>query len=232
MSVAGLLEPWIPPSYTQETGAVVVLLLGLYLIGGGIYYVVRKIQKNPPQAIIEAKDMPVLQPVPIPTKRRWFFMRALVWIYEVRKWELVENWEYKLSDDTRIIVEKGFRFDGASIPRPLWAILSPIGLLLIPALIHDYAYRFQQLWKRTAEGVVPYHKGRKKSHWDWLFWKVGREVNGTPIISLLAFLAVWLGGYSSWWRSRRRNEEAATPTLPTELAPLLPGPDSTESPGN
>ena len=69
-------------------------------------------------------------------------MRLLVWIFEVRKWELMENWYFTLNDDVQIVINKGFVFDGASIPRPLWAFLSPVGLLLIPGLIHDYGYKF------------------------------------------------------------------------------------------
>ena len=125
----------------------------------------------------------------------------------MRRWELAENWEYKLSPEDRIILPKGFRFDGASIPRVLWAFLNPIGLLLIPGLIHDYGYRYRQLWKIDEDrNVVPYKKGQKKTDWDRLFLSVGRQVNGTRIINLVAFLAVYLGGYFAWKKNRKGKE--------------------------
>jgi hypothetical protein len=43
-----------------------------------------------------------------------------------------------LKDGTEIILPADFELDGASIPRIFWGILSPVGLLLIPGLIHDY----------------------------------------------------------------------------------------------
>ncbi len=171
--------------------------------------------------------MPVLRPVPIATKNRSFFARIRVWLYEVRKWELVENWEYQLEENTRIILHKGFKFDGASIPRPLWSLLNPIGLLLIPGLIHDYGYRYQHLWRiDRANQVVKHMKDEKKGDWDRLFWRVGRQVNGTWVISLFAFLAVFLCGRVSWCSNRKKNEQAPTPSLASSsmLAPQSSGP--------
>ena len=136
-------------------------------------------------------------------------MRILVWIYDVRKWELAADWEYQLSPRNRIILPEGFRFDGASIPRVLWAFLNPVGLLLIPGLIHDYGYRHKQLWKIDGDRkeIVPYMKGQNKAYWDRLFWIVGNQVNGTKTINFVAFLAVYLAGYGAWKKNRKREEK-------------------------
>ena len=97
--------------------------------------------------------MPELKPVPIATEKHGF----TVWLHSVRTWELTENWKYTLpvsctgGKGVKIVIPKGFVFDGASIPRPFWAILHPSGLLLIPALVHDFAYRCGFLWEITAE---------------------------------------------------------------------------------
>ena len=97
--------------------------------------------------------MPELKPVPIATKNHGF----TVWLHSVRTWELTEDWKYRLPTSctggkgVKIVIPKGFVFDGASVPRPLWAILHPSGLLLIPALVHDFAYRCGFLWEITAE---------------------------------------------------------------------------------
>lgn len=141
-------------------------------------------------------------------------MRILVWLYEVRRWEVAETWRYELDDRTTVVVHEGFIFDGASIPRPLWAILNPTGLLLIPGLLHDYGYRYGQLWRVDEAGrVVPFAKGRGKIYWDWLFWQVGRKVNGFAIIDFLAWIAVFFGGWFAWWGSRRRKETPVEPVM-------------------
>ena len=142
-------------------------------------------------------------------------MRVLVWIYDVRKWELIDHWKFKLDNETTIVLHAGFRFDGASIPRPLWFLLNPIGLLLIQGLIHDYGYRYQQLWKIDASGkkVVPYRKGESKIYWDRLFWTVGKQVNGMSIVDSLAFLAVFLGGCLAWRGNRKRMDAVVRPLL-------------------
>ena len=209
MLISNIIELLIPMIVIQEFGAIVVMLLILFVIGSAIYAVTVKVVKKPPPAI-DFEDMPLLRPVPIPTKKHGTFMRILVWIYDVRKWELAADWEYQLDPENRIILPEGFRFDGASIPRVLWAFLNPVGLLLIPGLIHDYGYRHRQLWKidEDRKEVVPYmmFEGQKKTHWDRLFWMVGKQVNGMKFINLAAFLAVYLAGYGAWKKNRKKEK--------------------------
>jgi hypothetical protein len=56
-------------------------------------------------------------------------------------------------------------------------------------------------------GAVPYMEGEDKAQWDQLFWRVGKQVNGTKIINLFAFLAVYLAGYGAWKSNRKREEQ-------------------------
>ena len=112
------------------------------------------------------------------------------------------------------MIPRGFEFNGASIPRPLWAILSPTGLLLIPGLIHDYAYRYGQLWALENEEdgeVSPYGKGKGKAFWDRLFRKTGRKVNGMSFINFAAWLAVYLFGGCAWRSHRKADREPPLP---------------------
>lgn len=207
MSIANLCHCFI-----DVVGVSVVLLFSLYIIGAIIYAVTKKVLKKPSPAS-SLSEMPLLRPLPIPTKNRRFFMRILVWLYEPREWELAANWEYKLSSGDRIIIPKGFRFDGASIPRPLWAFLNPSGLLLIPGLIHDYGYRYKQLWKIDEGGITvsPYKEGLKRTDWDRLLLDVGKQINGTRIINLAAFLAVYLLGVGAWRKNRKKDEGVSRP---------------------
>ncbi len=153
-------------------------------------------------------DMPILKPVPIKTQKKPFFTQLWTWISEVRKWEVAENWEYELEDGTRIVIPKGFVFDGASIPRPLWAILSPTGLLLIPGLIHDFGYKFDYLWALNTEEGEKYIKVYEVSgqqFWDEMFYKVGMKVNEMEVINALAWLPLTLFGFIAW-NNHRDNE--------------------------
>jgi hypothetical protein len=105
----------------------------------------------------------------------------------------MEDWDYP-----GFHIPKGFIFDGASIPRPLWWFLSPVGLLLIPGLIHDWGYRYN-----TGSGVKSNISDR--GIWDILFRQIIKEVTDTTIIPWIAWAAVRIGGWKAW-RKHRRND--------------------------
>ena len=192
-------------------GVIVITLLVIYAIVY-VLYLILKLQAEP---ALSTEKMPALKPVSIPTKnQKTPIHKLVVFIAEVRKWEVVENWHYKLNDDVELVVPKGFQFDGASIPRPFWAILSPTGLLLIPGLLHDYAYMYDQLWQVGPRGeTIPYQKNAGKDSWDILFKNVGKEVNGFFLINAIAWLAVAIGGSEAWNKHRDASLEPENPDL-------------------
>ena len=157
--------------------------------------------------------MPKLCPLPIETKGQNTLTRIWRWITAVRKWELLEDWEYEqLDNELAILIPKGFVFDGASIPRILWGLLSPTGLLLIPGLIHDFAYRYDYLWAIDSDGKICKHEeGAGRKHWDLMFQKVGLVVNGMPVIDKLAWLALALFGSIAWNKNRKLNSVEIMP---------------------
>jgi hypothetical protein len=180
-----------------------------------VLFLVYELLKKKAVAVIDAQGMPILRPIPIPTRNCPRGMRVLVWFFEVRRWTLSGNWTYTLKDGTRIILPDGFEFDGASIPRLFWGILSPVGLLLVPGLIHDYGYKFNQLWQLDDSGQVkPYMEKAGKSFWDSLFLDVGKEVNGFKLINFVAWLAVALGGSGAWDGHRKIEATPERPQVP------------------
>ncbi len=190
---------------------VVVIALSLVLIG---LFIVYKIFRKEIKSLIADAKMPVLLPLPIPTKNRTFIMRLLVWLFDIRKWQLVENWHFELDNGVEIVIPKDFSFDGASIPRIFWAILSPVGLLLIPGLIHDYGYRFNLIWQKTASGdLAPYMEDVGQKAWDDLFKTVGVQVNGFAVIDYIAWLGLRIGGCFAWNRHRDANQTPVPPVL-------------------
>lgn len=57
-------------------------------------------------------------------------------INKPRQFRILEDfsfWEY--------LVPAGFVFNGASVPKAFWNIVSPTGLLFLPAIVHDFAYQ-------------------------------------------------------------------------------------------
>lgn len=183
--------------------------------------------------------MPKLRPVMIPTEEHNLLMRHMVWMHSVRKWTLEKDWEYPLPksnawDKTiRIVIPKGFQFDGASIPRPLWGILHPSGLLLMPALVHDFAYRCGFLWeileeKRIVEGsegdippeniitrkIVEEKPGKVRRYeldrkgWDKLLRKIGADINGMSLMNFAAYLAVRGFGCFAWKKNKATRQGA------------------------
>ena len=109
--------------------------------------------------------MPTVKPLPIQTKGVAYPTALWRWIRTIRRWKLIEDWEHRLPDQTRIVIPKGFQFDGASIPRIFWGILAPTGLLLIPGLVHDFAYRYDCLLRHPRNGgtVGGVQEGRRPS---------------------------------------------------------------------
>jgi len=160
--------------------------------------------------------MPVLIPIPIPTKDQPNSIYKLVaFVTLLRRWKLAEHWEYTLENGVTIVIPRDFDFDGASIPKPFWALLSPTGLLFIPGLIHDYAYKYDQLWQRNTDGSVSeYQKGAGKEYWDELFKTVGNNVNQVWLVNQIAKLAVAFGGGSTWNNYRNENAIADKPVIP------------------
>jgi hypothetical protein len=162
-------------------------------------------------------QMPKLTPIPIPTKQQSLCVRIWRWIFWVRRWTIIEDWHFDMLDHEgkrrEVIVPAGFRFDGASIPRPLWGLLSPIGLLLVPGLLHDFAYRYDYLWvvDPTTGEIHRFGEGAGRKHWDAMFRRVGTDVNGMALIDMLAWAALGLGGSFAWRGNRRKNEAELYP---------------------
>jgi hypothetical protein len=50
--------------------------------------------------------------------------------------------DFRVTVDTNeLIIKKGFRTDLASIPKPLWSVISPMqSSYVYPAILHDYLY--------------------------------------------------------------------------------------------
>jgi hypothetical protein len=182
--------------------------------------------------------MPKLEPVTIPTKGLSFWPTLWAMLTSVRRWRLTEDWRYLLPVDNGvlIIIPKGFEFDGASIPKPLYFLagvflvllvigveispvlmlllatlfmlsglmLSPVGIMLIAGLVHDWAYSYNYLYRVQNDGtVVEYrYNGGGRLNWDDLFFRINLDVNGAIYADWIAAALLKMFGGIAWQEAR------------------------------
>tara|TARA_R110002153_G_scaffold71623_1_gene187742 strand:+ start:96 stop:689 length:594 start_codon:yes stop_codon:yes gene_type:complete len=147
------------------------------------------------------KDMPHMKPVPILTKEKGFWGAIWLWITSTRKWVITQDWHYVVNGK-KLVIPAGFEFDGASVPKFLATFLSPVGVLLMGGLVHDYAYKYASL-KGTQKKPVIYEYDQKAA--DELFRDICIEVNGFHLLNYLAYYSLRLVGFIAW-NGHRKND--------------------------
>lgn len=110
-------------------------------------------------------------------------------------WTLLEDWEVSFSKDGiteyKIVIEAGFKTDGASIPRWLWPLCGhPLETpRLYAAIVHDYIYS----GRLKAKGLTI-----KRSQADALYREMLIALGISRIVAYTEWLAVRLCGKSHW----------------------------------
>ena len=152
----------------------------------------------------EYEDYPHMQPIRIATKDKGFWGAILMWLLGTRKWRITQNFNYKIRGQ-EYVIPRGFEFDGASVPKFLATFLSPVGVLLIGGLIHDYAYKYEQLLEKNQPLVSDESKKLTQKEADIIFRDINIEVNGFHFLNYLAYWALRIGGFVAWNGHRKRN---------------------------
>ena len=146
------------------------------------------------------KDYPHLKPIRIATKGKGFWGALLLWVFGTRHWEVTKDFNYSFAGKD-FIIPKGFKFDGASVPKFLAQFLSPVGVLLIGGLIHDYGYKYQTLLLKDGKTI-----GKKNQQWmDKVFRDINIDINGFYFLNYLAYWALRIGGFVAWNKHRKVN---------------------------
>ena len=174
-------------------------LVIILIIIGAIWKILDRDIK--PDLKFKAINMPHMKPIPIPTKGKGFWGGIKIWLFVTRKWVIVKDYHYRINGEN-LVIPTGFIFDGASVPKFLHAWLSPMGVLLVGGLIHDYGYKYQTLLC----------KGKKKSigtktqkELDIIFRDVNIIQNGFRLINYLAYYGLKFGGFAAWNKHRKVN---------------------------
>ena len=172
------------------------ILIALIIIG----FIINLFDKKQPKCYTFAfTDYPLMKPIRIATKGKGFFRMLLMWLLGVRHWEIAKDFEYELNGE-KFVIPAGFKFDGASIPKFLHTFLSPVGVLLMGGLVHDYAYKYETLLKKNKKdtmGVITQKRA------DEIFRDINIEINGFYLMNRLAYYSLRLGGFMALRKHRK-----------------------------
>ena len=160
-------------------------------------------KKKKPKQKFNYTGMPHIKPLPIKTKGKGFWKAIVMWLLATRNWELVQDWKYNI-DGTDYVIPKGFTFDGASIPKFLRTFFSPVGVLLIGGLVHDYMYKYTHCKPVSAKGALLVVDQKKA---DQIFRDINIVVNGFYTMNYLAYWSLRIGGFVAWNGHRKRDNK-------------------------
>ena len=176
------------------------ILIAVVIIGAIINFTDKRAK---PKLKFNYTGMPHLKPIPIKTKGKGFWKAVVMWLLSTRNWELVEDWKYNI-DGTEYVIPKGFTFDGASIPKFLRTFFSPVGVLLIGGLVHDYMYKYTHCKPVSAKGALLVVDQKKA---DQIFRDINIVVNGFYTMNYLAYWSLRIGGFVAWNGHRKRDKK-------------------------
>ena len=148
-------------------------------------------------------ELPHLQPIPIKTKGKGFWKGIIMWLLGTRNWVILKDFKYTMNG-TEYVIPKGFSFDGASIPKFLRTFFSPVGVLLIGGLVHDYMYKYAACKPADKKGQLLLVDQKRA---DEIFRDINIEVNGFYFMNYLAYWSLRLGGFVAWNGHRKRNAQ-------------------------
>ena len=148
-------------------------------------------------------ELPSMQALKIPTKGKGFWGGIICWLLATRNWKVTKDFHYAI-DGTDYVIPAGFQFDGASIPKFLRTFFSPVGVLLIGGLIHDYAYKYKTLLEKNKKKTMG-ELTQKRA--DEIFRDININVNGFYSMNYLAYWSLRLGGFVAWNGHRKRNNK-------------------------
>jgi len=89
-----------------------------------------------------------------------------------RSWLLIEDWVTPYGT-----VKKDFTSNGANIPRLLWSIMSPAGVLFEASILHDYYYDKAISNKKVADAnfykvAIDFNVGKFKAKLAYYYVKM------------------------------------------------------------
>ncbi len=132
-------------------------------------------------------QMPVVEPLPLDLTGLKWWQKLTIWLTYRRQWRLVQDYEFwcPIIDDW-CRIPAGFIFDFASVPKLLYSILNPTGLLLAGSVPHDFIYRHGGLWTCSNPGEDCFVRITRKRA-DRIFLAIGEMIGAG-----WAYKSAWL----------------------------------------
>ena len=149
-------------------------------------------------------DYPIVRPVKISTKGKKLYRKIWVWLTESRKWEIVEDYFFYVPWlDITLMIPEGFVFDGASIPRIFWNILTPTGIFFIPGLFHDFGYKYNFYINANGKRVF---LGAGRKFFDKQFGNMSLFINDIIFLDNITYVALRGFGIFAWKKHRKEQK--------------------------
>jgi hypothetical protein len=168
-----------------------------------VSYLINKLDKpNLKRIDFHYTNMPTMQPLQIKTASKGFWGAIWMWLTGTRQWVITEDFHYWINSQ-KYKIPAGFQFDGASVPKFLATFLSPVGVLLMGGLVHDYGYKYATLMKKDGSNIGY----RDQKYMDGLFRDICIEVNGFYALNYLAYYALRLAGFVAWNGHKKRGTQ-------------------------
>jgi len=114
------------------------------------------------------------------------------------KLEMINNKYYKIIEDVKIdefIIPKGFKTDGASIPKIFWSLFGCpfVGKYVKAAILHDYLY--------SGNIDITFHKANLK------FYKNMRKSGVSKFKAFIMFKTVEIFGKSHFLNKNKKDNK-------------------------
>jgi hypothetical protein len=149
-------------------------------------------------------------------------------IADSRRVRLIADWTIEIEEGLRIVVPAGFETDGASVPRLLWPVFPPWGVLFFGSIIHDFGYQHGYLLspfnprtvypfaavalrrdsKAQMKDTIPVFVGESRLFFDNLFRQITIARSGKVFEANMAYAALRMFGWIAWNKYRKRGPAA------------------------
>ena len=147
---------------------------------------------------------PIIRALPT-IREENFFKRLFSFLTYRRKWQIqVDYCLWVPSLASWIFLPKRFVFDGASAPKILNNLFSPMGMLLFGAGPHDFGYRYKGLIHIDAKGCLRFVSYDQKEL-DNIFNHLCAYESGMKIAANIATGTLRVVGSKAWKENRKGN---------------------------
>jgi len=149
-------------------------------------------------------NLPTVKPLPLITRNTNIFNKY--WkLFQPRKWKLTKNYVLPLKNIS-ILVPSPFELDFASVPRIFWPIMSPTGILLVPAVVHDFGYKYGGIIILTENNNIIFVK-MTRLQIDEVFKLLTIKINDITAGPIIAEKMVNCFGWMPWNEYRKEDND-------------------------